>query len=356
MKNEIKVPLNRAIEIHIINSEDSIRAALEALNHLSGDVMTLFVVNSDNQMVGSLTDGDIRRGLIAGRNLDEPVETIMHREYKALKSGVDNFEYLRKIKKNQIDLIPILDDENRITSIIDLRSKVNLLPLDAILMAGGRGERLRPLTLDTPKPLLKIGDKAIIDYNVDELIRNGVDNIFVTVNYLHEQIEQHFSNKITNANISCVLEPKRLGTIGSVSLIEDLKHDNVLLMNSDILTTISFEEMYATHLERDAAVTIAVIPYTISVPLAILKFDNDLVAGLDEKPTYSYFANAGIYIIRRDLLQQIPKGEYLDAPDFIESVIAKGERVVNYPIKGTWIDIGSPDDFKYAQELMTRPI
>ena len=352
----MKNSLNLSQELHIIKSKASIRNALVALNHLSGDVMTLFVVNEENQMVGSLTDGDVRRGLIAGKNLDESVETIMHREFKALKNGIDNFDYLRKIKKNQIELIPILDENNQITTIIDLRHTANLLPLDAVLMAGGRGERLRPLTLDIPKPLLKIGGKAIIDYNIDELIKNGIDNIFVTVNYLHDQIEQHFSKKETDAKISCILEPKRLGTIGSVALIDDLKHDNVLLMNSDILTTISYEEMYATHVERGAAVTIAVVPYTISVPLAILKFDNDLVVGLDEKPTYSYFANAGIYIIRRDLLQQIPKGEYLDAPDFVESVIAKGELVIHYPIKGTWIDIGSPDDFKYAQELMTRPL
>ncbi len=356
MKTELNISSNRFIAKHIIRSDVSIRQALEALNDLSGDILTMFVLNSDNQLIGTLTDGDIRRGLIAGKELSESVETIMHRNFKALREGNDNFEHLRDIKKNKIDLIPILDSDNNILRILDLRSTSNLLPLDAILMAGGRGERLRPLTIDTPKPLLKVGNKAIIDYNVDELIKNGVDKIFVTVNYLHEQIENHFATKQTNAHIECILEPKRLGTIGSVSLINNLNHDNILLMNSDILTTISFEQMYATHIENKAAVTIAVIPYTISVPLAILKFKNDTVCGLDEKPTYNYFANAGIYIIRRDLLSQIPHGEYLDAPDFIESVIAKGEKVVHYPIKGTWIDIGSPDDFKYAQELMTRPI
>lgn len=341
-------------ELHTINSGVSIRKALESLNRLSGDVMTLFVVDDDDRMVGTLTDGDVRRGLIAGNNLDDCVSTIMHRDFKALKVDSDNFRYLRKMKESRIDLLPSLDSDGRICGIVDLRTTATMLPLDAVLMAGGRGERLRPHTLDTPKPLLKIGDKAIIDYNIDELARNGIDNIFVTVNYLHEQIEEHFMRK--EGNVKCVLEPKRMGTIGSISLVDGLKHDNVLLMNSDILTTISFEDMYATHIDRNAAITIAVIPYSFSVPFAILKFDGDYVKGLEEKPTYNYFANAGIYIIRRDLLSKISKDEYLDAPTFIESVIADGEKVVHFPINGTWIDIGSPDDFRYAQELMTRPI
>ena len=227
--------------------------------------------------------------------------------------------------------------------------------MDAVLMAGGRGERLRPLTLETPKPLLKIGNKAIIDYNVDELIRNGVDNIFVTVNYLHEQIETHFSQPRSGAEIKCILEPKRLGTIGSVALIDDLKHDHVLVMNSDLLTTLSYEDMFAWHIEHEADLTMAVIPYTVSIPFAIIDHDLDSVKGLIEKPTHNYLANAGIYIIRRQMLSRIKSGDYLDAPDFIEQLIADGHKVCHYRINGTWIDIGSPDDFRYAQELMSRP-
>lgn len=346
-----KVDISR----HLIYQHSPLKDALKSLNALSGDIMTLFVIDNNNKMVGTLTDGDVRRGLIADYALDTPIERIMYRNFRFLRSDADNFRYLRELKRSQINLIPIIDSENRIIDAIDLRTTINLLPMDAVLMAGGRGERLRPLTLETPKPLLKIGNKAIIDYNVDELIRNGVDNIFVTVNYLHEQIETHFSQPRSGAEIKCILEPKRLGTIGSVALIDDLKHDHVLVMNSDLLTTLSYEDMFAWHIEHEADLTMAVIPYTVSIPFAIIDHDLDSVKGLIEKPTHNYLANAGIYIIRRQMLDKIKSGEYLDAPDFIEQLIADGRKVSHFRINGTWIDIGSPEDFKYASELMTRP-
>lgn len=343
------------ISRHIINQNAPLTEALRSLNALSGGIMTLFVVDSDMKMVGTLTDGDVRRGLIAGLPLHTEVHNVMYREFRYLSSDTDNFHYLRKLKKSRIHLIPILDSEHRIIDVLDLQSTANMIPIDAVLMAGGRGERLRPMTIDTPKPLLQIGGKAIIDYNVDELIRNGVDNIFVTVNYLHEQIESHFSIPRRGTKIECVLEPKRLGTLGSVALIDGLRHDHVLVMNSDLLTTLSYEEMYAWHIDHDADLTMAVIPYTVSIPFAIVDHDADCVKGLIEKPTHNYLANAGIYIIRRRMLSNIKCGEYLDAPDFIERLIADGRKVCHYRINGTWIDIGSPDDFRYANELMNRP-
>lgn len=341
---------------HTITDDAPLHNALCALNALSGEVMTLFVVDNLHRMVGTLTDGDVRRGLIAGHDMQSLVKEVMHKDFKYLRDKHDMFSHIKELKKERIELIPILDNNDSIIEIIDLRTTSNILPLDAVLMAGGKGERLQPLTLDTPKPLLKIGDKAIIDYNVDELIRNGVSNIYVTVNYLHQQIENHFRNKYNKDNIKCVLEPTRLGTIGAVALIEDFDHDNVLVMNSDLLTTISYEEMFATHIDNEATLTMAVIPYSVSVPFAIIDIDDDSVKGLTEKPTYNYFANAGIYIIKREALKRIKVGEYLDAPDFIRALISNGEKVSYYPINGTWIDIGSHNDFKYACELMSRPI
>lgn len=347
--------MRQDISRHLIFDNATLKDALVALNNLSGGIMTLFVIDKEQRMVGTLTDGDLRRGLISGKTLTDTIASVMKRDFCFLRHSADNYRYLRELKQSHIHLIPLLDDDNRILDAIDLCSTVSMLPMDAVLMAGGRGERLRPLTLETPKPLLKIGNKAIIDYNVDELIRNGVDNIFVTVNYLHEQIETHFSQPRSGAEIKCILEPKRLGTIGSVALIDDLKHDHVLVMNSDLLTTLSYEDMFAWHIEHEADLTMAVIPYTVSIPFAIIDHDLDSVKGLIEKPTHNYLANAGIYIIRRQMLDKIKSGEYLDAPDFIEQLIADGRKVSHFRINGTWIDIGSPEDFKYASELMTRP-
>lgn len=338
---------------HAICRDANVREALNAINALSGESMTLFVINDDGKLVGTVTDGDIRRALIAGAELSDAVESVMHRSFRYLRPGEDCWLTIAECRKRHIALLPVVDD-GHITDILDLRTMKTRLPIDAVLMAGGKGERLRPLTLHTPKPLLHVGDKAIIDYNVDELERCGVDRIFVTVNYLAKMIEDHFSNRHGRAEITCIREPKRLGTMGSLALVEGLESDNVLVMNSDLLTTLDFEKLYLHHKKSGADLTMAAVPYTVSVPFAIMQMEGNLVKGLEEKPTYNYFANGGVYLMRSCLLSRIVRGEYLDAPDFISTLIADGGTVGCYPIEGTWIDIGSPDDYRYANELMKR--
>ena len=237
---------------------------------------------------------------------------------------------------------------------MDLTATTTRLPLSAILMAGGKGERLRPMTLTTPKPLLKIGSKAIIDYNITALARAGITDVSVTVNYLAEQLEAHFSAPVEGITVKCVRESEPMGTIGSAALVKRSDPDGAtLVMNSDILTTLSLEDMYLAHLKSGAAITIAAIPYNISVPYAILSTDETgRVTGLQEKPSYSFYANAGIYIIANRLLDVLPPSGRTDATDLIEAAIADGRHVGYFPISGTWIDIGSPTDFAHASELM----
>lgn len=345
-----------AVEIlrrHAISCDANVREALNAINALSGESMTLFVINGAGRLVGTVTDGDIRRALISGAELSDVVESVMHRSFRYLRPGEDCWLTISECRKRHIALLPVVDN-GHITDILDLRTMKTRLPIDAVLMAGGKGERLRPLTLNTPKPLLPVGDKAIIDYNVDELERCGIDRIFVTVNYLAEMIEDHFSHRKGRAEITCIREPRRLGTMGSLALVEGLESDNVLMMNSDLLTTLDFEKLYLHHKKSGADLTMAAVPYTVSVPFAIMQMEGNLVKGLEEKPTYNYFANGGVYLMRSCLLSRIARGEYLDAPDFISTLIADGGTVGCYPIEGTWIDIGSPDDYRYANELMKR--
>ena len=340
--------------LYIISQEASALEALRKLNVLSGKAMTLFAVDAEGRLVGTLTDGDIRRSLIAGAELTTPVRNIMHRNFVAFRSVAPQIAEIREIRARHITLVPHLNADGTLRRIYDFSVYHSILPIDAVLMAGGKGERLRPLTLETPKPLLKVGDKCIIDYNIEALARNGVTNINVTVNYLAEKIQSHFAKPVAGVDVKCVKEPCRLGTIGSLALVEDLENDTVLLMNSDLLTNVNFEEMYLTHIDADADLTVAVIPYIVSVPYAIFRHEGNDVKGLEEKPTYSYYANAGIYMIRRRWLDIIPRGEYYDATDFLDALIERGCRVRQYPINGTWIDIGSPDDFRAAQELMSH--
>lgn len=340
--------------LYIISQDASALEALRKLNVLSGKAMTLFAIDAEKRVAGTLTDGDIRRSLIAGAELTTPVSNIMHRNFVAFRSEAPQIAEIREIRARHITLVPHLNADGTLRRIYDFSVYHSILPIDAVLMAGGKGERLRPLTLETPKPLLKVGDKCIIDYNIEALARNGVTNINVTVNYLAEKIQAHFTEPVAGVKVKCVKEPCRLGTIGSLALVGDLENDTVLLMNSDLLTNVNFEEMYLTHIDADADLTVAVIPYIVSVPYAIFRHEGNDVKGLEEKPTYNYYANAGIYMIRRRWLDIIPRGEYYDATDFLDALIERGCRVRQYPINGTWIDIGSPDDFRAAQELMSH--
>lgn len=343
----------QVIDRHIITIDKSIRDALAALNSLSGECMTLFVTNKDHYMLGTVTDGDIRRALVKGAALDDNLEKVIHRNFLFTTPNADLCEAISEGRKRHVRLLPVVDN-GKVTDVIDLKKIKASLPIDAVLMAGGRGERLRPLTENIPKPLLPVGEKAIIDYNIEELEACNVKNIFVTVNYLAEMIERHFEGRKSRSNIKCIREPKRLGTLGSIALIEDLKSDNLLVMNSDLLTNINFEALYISHRQHDADITMTGVPYSVSVPYAIMQLNGANVAAIEEKPTYNYFANAGVYLMKRSIVASIPKGEYTDAPDFIAGAISSGAKVCCYPAEGTWIDIGSPDDYRYACELMKR--
>ena len=240
----------------------------------------------------------------------------------------------------------------QIVDVVNLKEHESYLPIDAILMAGGKGERLRPLTEYTPKPLLKVGDKCIIDYNIDRLINYGVRHLSVTVNYLKEQLEEHFAKPRGKVQVNTVREPKFLGTIGSVKYVEKIYNDTVLLMNSDLFTNIDYEDFYLHFKEHDADMSIAAVPYTISVPYGIFELDGRNVKGVLEKPTYNYYANAGIYLIKRELLNLIPKDEFYNATDFMEMLLQMGYKVIRFPLNGTWIDIGNPQEYQKAKELV----
>lgn len=336
---------------HIISHDCTLRQALIQLNSLSGRTMTLFVIDRDT-LVGTLTDGDIRRALIAGASLDDPASRAAFRQYRYVLSGARNVKTLRDMRSQGITIVPVIDAQRHLVDIIDLSVTYTQLPLSAILMAGGKGERLRPLTLDTPKPLLNIDGKAIIDYNIEALASCGITDITVTVNYLAEKIEQHFSRPIAGVTVKTVRETRPLGTIGSASLVGLKPGGHTLVMNSDLLTTISFEDMYLRHRDLKADVTVAVIPYQVSVPFAILDINGDTVTDIKEKPSYSYYANAGIYIFNNDILATLSTHNRTDATDLIQQSIADHRRVIYFPINGSWIDVGSPTDFRQAAELM----
>ena len=338
---------------HIISQNCTLLEALKRINTLAPNPLVLFVVDDEQRMVGTLTDGDSRRALIAGASVNDKAEKIMLRNFRYMRlDDITNVKEIRHQKEMKMKLLPVLDEHRHIVDIINLEQYKTRLPVDAVLMAGGKGERLRPLTEKTPKPLLPVGDKAIIDHNVDRLISYGIQHVSVTVNYLKEQLEQHYQEPHNGIQIQTVREPQYLGTIGSIRFVPKFYNDTVLLMNSDVFTNIDYEDFFLHFQQHDAEMSVAAVPYNVSIPYGILDLDGRNIQGLLEKPKYNYYANAGIYLIKRSALEEVPEDTFFNATDLVEKLIREGKRVIRYPLNGTWIDIGTPQEYQKAQDLV----
>ena len=341
------------ISQHIINQNKSILDALNAINSMKNhEALTLFVVDEKNVMIGTLTDGDIRRSLIKGANLNTRLSSIAYRNYFYLELNNYDIKQIHLAREKGIELLPILNEQKKIIDLVDLKRQKSCLPIDAVLMAGGKGERLRPLTEKMPKPLVKVGGKAIIDYNVERLISYGIKHINVTVNYLGNLLEEHFSSTVNGVKIDCVREPKFLGTIGSIQFVKEFHNDAILVMNSDLFTNIDYENFYLHFKEHDADMSVAAIPYDVSIPFGIFELEGRNIKGIREKPTYHYYANAGIYLIKKEVLKYIPDNSFFNATDLIEELVKQQMNVIRFPITGYWIDIGQHSELLKAEELV----
>ncbi len=337
---------------HIINVTSNARDGLKKLEFLSdGENRTLFVVDDKNILVGTITDGDIRRGLLNGQEISNGIEWFMNKKFKYLNE--DN-NYLKKIKEFRdldIRLIPLLSNAKKIVKILDLKSTVTLIPASALIMAGGRGERLRPFTDGTPKSMLLVGDKPIIEHNIDNLIRYGITEIFISVNYLADQIVKYFGDgSKKGVTIHYIQENEPLGTIGALSLIKKIENEHLLLMNADLLTNIDFEDFFNFYLDSHSEMCIASIPYKVNVPYAVLQTENNRITSFIEKPSYTYYSSGGIYFLKSKLKEKIPAISFYNATDLMQDMITKQEHVSHYPMLNYWLDIGKPQDYIKAQE------
>ena len=339
------------VEKHIINQDQSVRDALIKLDFLASDAI-LFVTDENEKLIGSLTDGDLRRGFIKGLGFEDEILNFIQPKPSYIIEGEDAIKKLEEFRAKNFKIVPVLNANHQIVDIINFRDTSTIIPVDAVLMAGGEGKRLRPLTENTPKPLLKVGDKPIIEYNIDRLSKVGIKNIHLSVNYLAEQLIDYFQDGSSKSlNIQYVKEDKPLGTIGSVLLVEDFKHDDIIVMNSDLLTNIDFTDFYKMFKESDADMAVAATSYHVDIPYAVLEVDNtNSVKSLKEKPRYTYYSNAGIYLLKKELLKMIPQGTFFDITDLMDKILEMNLKLVTFPINGYWLDIGKHEDFKKAQE------
>lgn len=340
------------VEKHIIYYGQSVRDALIKLDEIAPSSI-LFVVDEDRKLLGSLTDGDLRRGFIKGLGFENKLLDFVQSSPISIKHNQYDLNQLERFRKDLLKIIPIVDDNSVIVDILDFSLRKTLIPADAILMAGGEGKRLRPLTENTPKPLLIVGDKPIIEYNIDRLINFGIKTINLSINYLGDQLVDYFKDGASKGiEIKYVKEDKPLGTIGSVLLVENFYNDDIIVMNSDLLTNIDFSDFFKTYKESDADMAVATTSYHVDVPYAVLEVEDDgtAVKSLKEKPRYTYYSNAGIYIMKKKLLKMIPENEFYDITDLMDRVLEMNLKLITYPINGYWLDVGKHEDFKKAQE------
>lgn len=335
---------------HLIARGATVRQAMRRLDELAVDAV-LFLTDEQDVLVGALTDGDVRRYLLNGGAVDDEVQLAAFTNFKFVRQRDLSLRTLQDIRKKGILIIPVLDAAGRLVEIFNFRTRKSLLPVDAVIMAGGVGSRLRPLTNDVPKPLLPVGGKPIVEHNIDRLKAYGVEHLTISIKYLGQQLVDYFGDgRDRGMSINYVAEEEPRGTIGAISEIDGFTNDYVLVMNSDLLTTIDFEAMFLHCLDHDADMAVATIPYEVKVPYGVIEHDQELVTGLREKPTFTYYSNAGIYILKKEHVGLVPKSGRFGAPDLMKALYSAGKRVVHYPIVGYWLDIGKHHDYQKAQE------
>lgn len=334
---------------HIAHIDISIREALQKLDQLASDAI-LFLVDDQNRLLGSLTDGDLRRGFIKGLGFEDHLSQFIQPNPKYIQQGKYNLKEIISLREKHYVVFPVVNTDMQVINVVNFRHQKSYLPVDALIMAGGRGERLKPLTDTTPKPLLKVGEKPIIEHNIERLNTYGIDDIWISVRYLGDQLVEYFKDGSEKAlRINYVWEENALGTAGALALVDGFIHDHVLMMNSDLLTNIDFEDLFLFFEEQEADFAVACIPYQVNVPYAVMETQEKLVIGFKEKPTYTHYSNAGIYLMKKEIIDYIPQNQPFNATDLMELLIQKGKKVVAYPLVGYWLDIGKHEDYQKAQ-------
>jgi dTDP-glucose pyrophosphorylase len=334
---------------HLILTGTPIKDALVQLSELGSDII-LFVINKEDILLGSITDGDIRRGLIRGISIQENVDSIITDSPKFICKGESDIEKIIDLRNRDFKVIPIVDSNKRVVDIINFSIYKSFLPIDVVIMAGGRGLRLSPLTDNTPKPLLPIGGTPIIEHIIERISLFGVKNIYISINYLGEKIKKYFGDGTSrNIKIRYIEEDMALGTIGAVSKINHFEHSYVLITNSDLLSNINYEDFFLDFIDKDADMAVVTIPYNVNIPYAVLETKDKNVLNFKEKPTYTYYSNAGIYLVKKSILNTIPKDTFYNATDLMEELLKASKKIISYPLIGYWLDIGNPDDFAKAE-------
>ncbi len=336
----------------LISESSTIKQALEIIN--SEALRVAVVVDQDKKLLGMITDGDIRRGLLSDFLLTDSVAKVMNSKPITAKQGITKEALVNIMEKNEILSVPLLDTGGKVVGLETLHSALSKdrYQNPVFIMAGGFGTRLRPLTDNCPKPMLKVGEKPILETVIKSFIRAGFSNFYISTHYMPEQIYQHFGDGSNlGVNISYVHEDTPLGTGGALGLLpDDIPRDLPLIMiNGDVLTKVDFQRLLNFHLENDADATMCVREYDYQIPYGVINGDGNQITSMVEKPIQRFFVNAGIYVVSPRVIQSVEKNQKIDMPTLLEQHMEERQKVLMFPIHEYWLDIGRMDDFNRAQ-------
>jgi dTDP-glucose pyrophosphorylase len=344
------------IERIFTTEKTSLKEVMECIDR--GGKGIALVVDERRRLLATLTDGDLRRAMLAGLSLDLPVSHLLgtfRSQNKlgpaTLPIGSSSEKIISEMSAKVVRQIPLVDEEQRVMdlAVLDELVKEQYEPIHAVVMAGGCGKRLMPLTADTPKPLLRVGNRPLIERVVEQLKRAGIARVNISTHYQGDKITAHFGNgQAFGVQVEYVSEERPLGTAGALSLISG--DDTLLVINGDILTDLDFRALRNFHFEHGAEMTVAVREYGFDVPYGVVDTEGIRVTGVTEKPTVKLFVNAGIYLVSRTARGFIPSGQHFDMPQLIDRVVRAGHKVVSFPVWEYWLDIGRQEDFERAQQ------
>jgi dTDP-glucose pyrophosphorylase len=333
----------------ILSRDLSIREAIKVID--TGALQIALVVDEQQRLIGTVTDGDVRRGILRDVSLDDPTDLVMNTHPTVVRAGDSREDILTLMRQKSLHQVPVVDQQGCLVGLEILEDLLRPRRRDnwVVLMAGGMGTRLQPLTENCPKPMLQVGGRPILETILQNFIDLGFYRFFLAVNYLADQIEEYFKDGSRwGVEISYLHEKQRLGTAGALSLLPEVPEQPILVMNGDLLTKVDFGQILQFHQEHQAAATMCVREYDYQVPYGVVKADRHRFTGIDEKPIQCFFVNAGVYALSPTTLQLIEPNTPLDMPVLFDRLVANGQETVVFPIREYWLDVGRMNDFERA--------
>lgn len=335
----------------VVSPETTLRDAIVRID--SSGLQLALVLDRDGRLLGVLSDGDVRRAILRGCDLATPTSNMMNRYPTTAPSTTSSSELLAMMRRKVLHHVPLLNDAMQVVGLAMLDELAGVVnqPNWVVLMAGGLGSRLMPLTEDCPKPMLQVGGKPVLESILESFSEQGFRKFFLSVNYLAHAIRDHFGDGSKwGVDISYLNEDKRLGTAGALSLMPERPSEPLVVMNGDLLTRVRFDNMLNFHTEHGAAATMAVREYDFQVPYGVVQLNGSNIAAIEEKPVHRFFVNAGIYTLSPEVFEHIPHDTFFDMPTLFERVLAAGHPTSAFPLREYWLDIGRLEEFERAQQ------